>query len=150
MPYKELSLDSQVCFRLYTASRLVTQCYRPFLQKINLTYPQYLVMMILWEKDNIPVSDISHRLSLESNTTTPLLQRMEKEGLIIRKKSNQDTRQRIVSLTEKGRALEEQAKEVPLCMAEYLYGNNITQEEILSIIPNLDKMISILKVKKDK
>ena len=150
MAYPQLSLDSQVCFRLYTVSRLVVQCYRPFLDKIGITYLQYMAMMVLWEKDNIPVGDITKRLILDTNTVTPLLQRMEKEGLIIRKKSNQDTRQRIVSLTEKGRALEEQAKEVPLCMAEYLYGNNITQEEILSIIPNLDKMISILKVKKDK
>ena len=147
MPYKELSLDSQVCFRLYTASRLVTQCYRPFLQKINLTYPQYLVMMILWEKDNIPVSDISHRLSLESNTTTPLLQRMEKDGIIKREKSGKDTRQTIVSLTKKGKELEEKAKDVPYCMMEYLKEKNISEKELVTIIPNLDKIINSLKHK---
>ena len=73
-------LDNQLCFRLYTASRLLTQAYHPLLSEQGLTYPQYLVLLVLWEKDGQPVNDIAKRLCLETNTVTPLLQRMEKEG----------------------------------------------------------------------
>ncbi|MCR4764946.1 MAG: MarR family transcriptional regulator, partial [Bacteroidaceae bacterium] len=77
MMHKELLLDNQICFRLYTASRLVTQAYTPILKQLDITYPQYLVLMVLWEKDGLPVNEIAHRLLLETNTVTPLLQRME-------------------------------------------------------------------------
>ena len=109
MAYSELQLDNQICFRLYTASRLITQAYTPMLTELGITYPQYLVLMVLWEKDSQPVNDIAHRLMLETNTVTPLLQRMEKQGLIIRKKGELDKRQQIVSLTKKGCEMEEQA-----------------------------------------
>ena len=79
-----LRLDNQLCFRLYTASRLITQAYTPLLDELGLTYPQYLVMMVLWEKDCQPVNDIAKRLFLETNTVTPLLKRMEAEGLVER------------------------------------------------------------------
>ena len=107
--HAELQLDNQICYRLYTAARLVTQAYTPMLNELGITYPQYLVLMVLWEKDNQPVNDIAHRLLLETNTVTPLLQRMEKLGIVSRKKGEQDKRQQIVSLTEKGKAMEEQA-----------------------------------------
>ena len=84
MAFEQLKLSSQLCFRLYSASRLVTQTYNPFLDKLGITYPQYLVMMVLWETDNQPVNDIAHKLLLETNTVTPLIQRMEKMGLVIR------------------------------------------------------------------
>ena len=74
--HAELQLDNQICFRLYTAARLITQAYTPMLSTLGITYPQYLVLMVLWEKDNQPVNDIAHRLMLETNTVTPLLQRM--------------------------------------------------------------------------
>lgn len=99
-------LDNQLCFRLYTASRLLTQAYNPLLSEFGLTYPQYLVLLVLWEKDAQPVNDIAKRLYLESNTVTPLLQRMEKEGVITRTKGKQDARQMIVSLTQKGKGLQ--------------------------------------------
>ncbi|MBQ7984525.1 MAG: MarR family transcriptional regulator [Bacteroidales bacterium] len=147
MAYQQLNLDLQLGFRLYTVSRFVVQCYKPFLDKVGLTYLQYMTMMVLWEKDNILVGDITKRLMLDTNTVTPLLQRMEKEGLITREKSKQDTRQRIVSLTEKGKELEEQAKDVPLCMSQFLYDNNISQEELIAMVPTLDHMIQNLKHK---
>ncbi len=103
--YEELRLDNQLCFRLYTASRLITQAYTPILKQLNITYPQYLVLMVLWEQDGQPVNDIAHRLCLETNTVTPLLQRMEKLGIVVRKRSKVDKRQQIVSLTRKGKAL---------------------------------------------
>ena len=104
--HSELQLDNQVCFRLYTAARLVIQAYTPMLTELGITYPQYLVLMVLWEKDMQPVNDIAHRLFLETNTVTPLLQRMEKQGIITRQKGKEDKRQQIVSLTEEARAME--------------------------------------------
>ena len=79
---EQLKLENQLCFRLYTASRLITQAYHPLLSRIGLTYPQYLVMMVLWEQDGQPVNDIAKRLYLETNTVTPLLKRMEAEGFL--------------------------------------------------------------------
>ena len=89
--HAELQLDNQICFRLYTAARLITQAYTPMLTELGITYPQYLVLMVLWEKDCQPVNDIAHRLLLETNTVTPLLQRMEKLGIVIRKKGEKRT-----------------------------------------------------------
>ena len=91
--HAELQLDNQVCFRLYTATRLITQAYTPILTALGITYPQYLVLMVLWEKDEQPVCDIANRLLLETNTVTPLLLRMEKLGIVIRKKGDKDKRQ---------------------------------------------------------
>ena len=105
MMKEEFKLDNQLCFRLYTASRLLTQAYHPLLSDHGLTYPQYLVLLVLWEKDAQPVNDIAKRLHLETNTVTPLLQRMEKESIIIRNKGEKDARQMIVSLTRKGKEL---------------------------------------------
>lgn len=84
MAYEQLKLDNQLCFRLYTAARLVTSAYTPFFKSFGITYPQYLVLMVLWEKDNRVISEITELLRLETNTVTPLLPRMEKQGLIIR------------------------------------------------------------------
>ena len=86
MIHEEFKLDNQLCFRLYTASRLLTQVYHPLLSEYGLTYPQYLVLLVLWEKDAQPVNDIAKRLLLETNTVTPLLQRMEKEGVLVRRR----------------------------------------------------------------
>ena len=115
--YPQLKLENQPCFRLYTASRLVTQAYRPLLKPLGLTYPQYLVMLVLWEKDNQLVGEISRRLQLDTNTLTPLLQRMDAAGLLIRAKGIADGRQTLVSLTKKGIRLQEQAKDIPAQIA---------------------------------
>ena len=119
--HAELQLDNQICFRLYTAARLITQAYTPILTSLGITYPQYLVLLVLWEKDNQPVNEIANRLLLETNTVTPLLQRMEKQGIVSRKKGESDKRQQIVSLTQKGRELEDEAyAHVPTGMGEQL------------------------------
>ena len=102
---EQFRLDNQLCFRLYTASRLITQAYHPLLSGHGLTYPQYLVLLVLWEQDAQPVNDIAKRLKLETNTITPLLQRMEKAGLLLRRKGETDARQMIVSLTPQGKKL---------------------------------------------
>jgi len=144
--HAELQLDNQICFRLYTAARLVTQAYTPILTALGITYPQYLVLMVLWEKDNQPVNDIAHRLTLETNTVTPLLQRMEKLGIVSRKKGEQDKRQQIVSLTQKGKELEEEAFAlVPSGMGEQLSSCPLNDKGYLRLAQDLDSIINTLK-----
>ena len=143
--YEQLKLDNQVCFRLYTASRLITQTYRPLLEPLGLTYPQYLVMMALWEKDNQLVGELCRRLVLDTNTLTPLLQRMEKEGLIIRTRGIADGRQTLVSLTKKGLHMEEQAKDIPTCMTKCWQGKPMDLGDAQRFVENLDTMIATLK-----
>jgi DNA-binding MarR family transcriptional regulator len=146
MAYSELQLDNQICFRLYTASRLITQAYTPMLTELGITYPQYLVLIVLWEKDSQPVNDIAHRLMLETNTVTPLLQRMEKQGLIIRKKGELDKRQQIVSLTKKGCEMEEQAfKLIPGGMGETLKACPLQIDDYRHLASELDAIIETLK-----
>lgn len=113
-----LSLNVQLCFALYSTLLGVNKVYRKLLRQIDLTYPQYLVMLVLWEKDHVNVSDICARLYLETTTLTPLLKRLQARGLIRRERSAADERQVIVTLTREGRALREQAKAIPGCVAE--------------------------------
>lgn len=146
--HAELQLDNQICFRLYTAARLITQAYTPMLTALGITYPQYLVMMVLWERDGQPVNDIARRLMLETNTVTPLLQRMEKQGLITRRKGKEDKRRQIVSLTGKGRLLEEQAYDlIPQGMKEKLAACPLAAEEYIALAQQLDQITDSLKNK---
>ncbi len=147
--HAELQLDNQLCFRIYTAARLIIQAYTPLLTKLGITYPQYLVMMVLWEQDVQPVNDIARRLMLETNTVTPLLQRMEKLGLISRKKGDKDKRQQIVSLTEAGKAMEQQAFEtIPEGMGEQLSDCPLKAEDYDVVANQLDALIGALKGKR--
>lgn len=144
--HAELQLDNQICFRLYTASRLITQAYTPILTELSITYPQYLVLMVLWEKDNQPVNDIAHRLFLETNTVTPLLQRMEKQGLVKRQKSKLDKRQHLVNLTDKGKELEEKAYAlIPEGMSRQLSACPLKLEDYQHLAQELDSIINSLK-----
>ncbi len=141
---EEFKLDNQLCFRLYTASRLLTQAYHPLLSKHGLTYPQYLVLLILWEKDAQPVNDIAKRLFLETNTVTPLLQRMEKEGVLTRRKGEKDARQMIVSLTKKGKDLQKKLAEVPFTVGNAVVCDSTTPENSPDLFRMLDDIISKL------
>ena len=144
--HTELQLDNQICLRLYSAARLVTQAYTPLLNTLGITYPQYLVLMVLWEKDNQPVNDIAHRLLLETNTVTPLLQRMEKLGIVSRKKGEKDKRQQIVSLTKKGKELEEEAfATIPSGWEQQLLACPLKQEDYPRLAQELDSIINTLK-----
>lgn len=146
--HEELRLDNQVCFRLYSAARLVTQAYTPLLNELGITYPQYLVLMVLWEKDAQTVNDIAHRLFLESNTVTPLLQRMEKQGIIVRKKGEHDKRQQIVSLTSKGHQMEQQAyATIPTGMKKRLASCPVTTDDYKQLTASLDDIINTLNSK---
>ena len=138
------SLDNQLCFRLYTASRLITQAYHPLLSEYGLTYPQYLVLLVLWEQDAQPVNDIAKRLMLETNTVTPLLKRMEAEGVVTRTRGEQDARQTIVKLTAKGRSLQERLAAVPETIGNSVLCKRITPETIPDLFAMLDDIINQL------
>ena len=108
-----LALDKQFCFALYSASHAMTKTYKPMLDRIGLTYPQYLVMLVLWEQDAILVKDIGARLFLDSGTLTPLLKRLEANGLLSRNRDPHDERQVRIVLSTEGRALRRQAEAIP-------------------------------------
>ncbi|MBQ7750887.1 MAG: MarR family transcriptional regulator [Bacteroidales bacterium] len=141
---EEFRLDNQLCFRLYTASRLLTQVYNPLLSAHGLTYPQYLVLLVLWEKDAQPVNDIAKRLYLETNTVTPLLKRMEEEGIVVRTKGKADARQKIVSLTRRGKELQEDLLEVPFAVGSAVLCESITRETAPDLFLMLSDMITKL------
>ena len=145
--YEQLKLDNQLCFRFYTVSRLITQAYGPMIDKLGITYPQYLVMLVLWEQDDQPVNDIAKRLVLNTNTVTPLLKRMEDEGLVVRIRGSKDARQVIVSLTEKGHKLEKLAAEIPFSMAQKYSCTGLDAKTAEQLAPILDNLILNMKEK---
>ena len=142
---EKFRLDNQLCFRLYTASRLITQAYHPLLGEYGLTYPQYLVLLVLWEKDAQPVNDIAKRLLLETNTVTPLLKRMEAEGILTRTKGEKDARQMIVKLTKKGRDLQKKLTDVPESVGSAVLCESVTPETVPGLFKMLDDIIIQLK-----
>ena len=111
--YDCLKLENQICFPLYAASREVVKRYSPYLEKLDLTYTQYITMMVLWEHGSITVKDAGQLLYLDSGTLTPLFKKLEEKGLVVRARSKTDERNLIVSLTEKGEALKDQALSIP-------------------------------------
>lgn len=111
-----LRLDNQLCFALYSASLAMTKLYKPLLDALQLTYPQYLVMLVLWETDGLSVSALGERLFLDSGTLTPLLKRMETSGLLRRQRSTEDERRVEVFLSAEGRALKTKAVSIPACV----------------------------------
>lgn len=108
-----LQLDQQLCFALYSANLAMHKVYRQLLSKLEITYPQYLVMLVLWNQDDVTVSEIGEQLFLDSATLTPLLKRLESAGLLHRQRSRQDERQVVVTLTDEGRALRDKAESIP-------------------------------------
>ncbi len=108
-----LKLDNQICFPLYAAARKVTSLYTPYLKPLGLTYTQYIVFLVLWEKDNLLVGEICTRLHLDNGTLTPLLKKMEAAGYVTRTRCKEDERQVSIALTDKGRALKKEAADIP-------------------------------------
>ena len=115
---KNLYLENQLCFPLYAVSRKVIALYQPYLKPLGITYTQYIVLMALWERDNVTVSELGKKLFLDNGTLTPLLKKMENFGYISRKKSHKDERRVLVSLTEKGQALKEKCISIPRLICE--------------------------------
>ena len=108
-----LLLGNQLCFAVYSTAHAFNRAYKPLLDRLGLTYPQYLVMLVLWERDGVPVKDIGERLLLDSGTLTPLLKRLEAAELVKRTRSTEDERQVLIALTPRGQALKEKARAVP-------------------------------------
>ncbi|MDD7302959.1 MAG: MarR family transcriptional regulator [Bacteroidaceae bacterium] len=147
----KLKLNKQLCFRLYTASRLITQEYEPLFRPMGITYTQYLVLLVLWEEDCQPVNTIGKKLMLGINTTSPLIKRMEALGLVERKDNAEDKRQQLICLTEKGKAFRKEAEAVPDCMLSRLkdYGLSL-DEDLLPLVPLLDNIIDRMATKSSK
>ena len=139
--YEMLKLDRQLCFPLYAASREVIKRYYPLLEDLDLTYTQYVAMMVLWEEKEISVRDLGHRLFLDSGTLTPLLKSMEKKGLLTRHRSGEDERVLKICITEKGEALKEQAADIPLKMSACL---KLTMEEAKELYSLLYKVLDLV------
>ncbi|ESQ75053.1 MarR family winged helix-turn-helix transcriptional regulator [Asticcacaulis sp. AC402] len=112
----ELRLDSQICFAVYSAAHAFAQAYRPWLEPLGLTYPQYLVMLVLWERDGRSVTELAQPLQLDSGTLTPLLKRMEKAGFLTRGRDDKDERITRIHLTDFGQSLRDQARRIPAAM----------------------------------
>lgn len=136
--YDALRLENQVCFPLYACSREVIKQYKPFLDELDLTYTQYIAMLVLWEKKAVTVKELGTSLFLDSGTLTPLLKKMEAKGLLSRRRSADDERSLIVSLTEEGEALRERAVEIPRKMAQCV---NLTREESFELYRLLYKLL---------
>lgn len=143
-----LALDNQFCFALYAANRAVTARYRPLLEKLGLTYPQYLVMLVLWESDalqgqvGVPVSELGRRLRLDSGTLTPLLKRLADRGLVVRNRSTRDERVVEVTVTGEGHELKDQARSVP---GELLCGTGMDLRELISLRDQLRELVNQLE-----
>lgn len=144
MPYDQLKLENQLCFPFYAASRLITREYQPYLDKLGITYPQYLVLLILWETDGVSVNDISGKLILNTNTVTPLLKRMEKQGLITRTRSGDDERKVIVHLTGSGKKMKRPAASIPEKLTAGIFSGEITDADLVRLKLQLNSIIGYL------
>lgn len=137
MSDKALHLDQQLCFRLYKASRLMIRLYTPHLEKLGLTYPQYLVLLVLWEKKTIGFKELGQALQLKTGTLTPVVQRLIKSGYVIKEKHPEDDRKTCVRITDKGFELIPEARKVPRELAKAL---GLTEEEFYRSIETLDML----------
>ncbi len=139
---EQLKLKNQLCFPFYSVSRLITRKYQPYLDELGVTYPQYLVLLVLWETDRQPVNQIAQTLFLNTNTITPLLKRLEGQGIVLRDKSPEDERKVFIALTEKGKLMKEQAAQIPFRLME---GMPLPEEDLIALRRLLHQMIDILK-----
>lgn len=140
-----LKLENQICFKIYTAEREITRLYRDLLTDLGITYPQYLVLLVLWEEDSASVKELGQRLFLDSGTLTPMLKRMETNQLIIRKRSLEDERSVIISLTDIGKKLKEKATCIPTQLLENL---SMNKEELMRFDKSLQTILKHLRTNK--
>ena len=137
-----LRLDNQLCFAVYSTSLAMTKLYKPLLEKLHLTYPQYLVMLVLWESDGLMVSELGERLSLDSGTLTPLLKRLEANGLVARIRDVGDERRVHINLTAAGRRLKARAASVPACL---LAASQCSVDELVSLTQQMQQLRDRIK-----
>lgn len=141
---ESLFLENQLCFPLYAASRLTTKMYAPLLKELDLTYPQYLVLLVLWKEDNQTVNQIGQALFLESNTITPLLKRLEEKGLVKRQRSQQDERVVEIKLTAPGIELKQKAVNIPATILDSFKGEQVNKKEMEAFQKTLFKLVDVL------
>ena len=141
---EQLKLENQICFPIYSVSRLITRAYKPYLEKLGLTYPQYLVLLVLWEEKKLSVNKIGRKLLLNTNTLSPLIKRMEKNELLTRTRSKDDERTVLVSLTEKGLSLKDKASSIPQELLNTLLNEDVELSDIILLKKTLDSWINIL------
>lgn len=134
-----LNLKNQVCFPVYALAKEVVNRYRPLLDELDITYPQYLVLMVLWKENEQTVGQLGEKLFLDSGTLTPLLKRMEQKNMVRRSRSSEDERVVKLSLTEKGKAMEKEAKDIPHRLMESM---KITEDELLELKNIVTKILS--------
>lgn len=144
MSDEALKLDNQLCFSIYATSRLLTRAYKPMLDKLGITYPQYLVLLVLWEQDAQAVNTIAKRLHLNTNTITPLLKRMKELDLIERTPCKEDERRVIIQLTPKGQNLKTEAFCVPQGLFDQVKQTDLNPEQLHGLKTQLDKLLQIL------
>ncbi|WP_078127846.1 MarR family winged helix-turn-helix transcriptional regulator [Leptospira alexanderi] len=144
MSTKDLFLENQICFPLYACSRALTSLYRPMLDQLGLTYPQYLVLLVLWKGDGCSVKEIGRKLYLDSGTLTPLLKRLEDSELVVRKRSEEDERSVRIFLSSKGKKLKEKAVSVPIKLLEIL---EVDKRSLTDLKNGLDRLLLILSEK---
>lgn len=140
--YDVLKLNEQFCFPLYACARQTIKLYKPFLDRLDLTYTQYITMMVLWERKAVTVKELGTELYLDSGTLTPLLKKLEEKGLVTRRRSEEDERNLIVSITEKGEDLKDEAVEIPWKMCKCV---NLEWEEAQELYRILYKMLDVVK-----
>lgn len=145
MEFEQLKLSNQLCFPIYAASRLITREYQPHLDKLGITYPQYLVLMVLWENDGLTVNEIAGKLILNTNTVTPLLKRMETMKIITRTRSGEDERKVLVRLTQKGKDMRVQAASIPLELVKELENSPVSTEKLMELKGTLYELIGFLQ-----
>lgn len=144
MDDQQLKLNNQICFPIYSVSRLITKAYKPYLEEMGLTYPQYLLLLVLWERDELSINQIGEKLLLNTNTLSPLIKRMEKMNLLQRKRSKKDERSVFIQLTDKGKALKNTAAPIPEKLLNTLLTEDVTVTEIMLLKDTLNKWSDIL------
>ena len=134
----KLCLENQMCFKLYALSRQFTARYRPMLEKLDMTYPQYLVMLVLWKEKSITVKELGNRLYLDSGTLTPLLKRLEQKGLLTRQRDAADERSVIVTITTEGKEVQQKAKKIPETLGKCM---SVAENDLIKFHKQLDQLL---------
>lgn len=139
--YEQLKLENQICFPLYAGAKEVVRKYKPYLDQLDLTYTQYIAMMVLWEKQSMNVKELGEKLFLDSGTLTPLLKKLEAKGFVTRCRCKEDERNLIICITEEGEKLKEKAADIPMKIGGCV---NLTQEEAAALYQLLYKLLGAM------
>ncbi|WP_335872909.1 MarR family winged helix-turn-helix transcriptional regulator [Bacillus sp. 2205SS5-2] len=140
-------LENQLCFTIYAASREMTKLYRPFLEELGLTYPQYLAMLVLWEDEQVTVKKLGEKLFLDSGTLTPMLKRMEAHSLVTRHRDKEDERKVVITLTVEGKQLEKKAQCIP---EQLLMATHVSQLDVESLLNQLKILLNEVHTQNEK